>query len=114
MLSEILATIILEISRHVAMIKLFVFLFVIFTLGHGFKIQPRVINGIESIPSDFPFFVSLQALGYRCGGSLISDRYLRTLIRNSGITNVFDRAFVHGEMRKIFVVVDGSLQPPTV
>lgn len=64
------------------MIKSVAFLFVIFALGYGFKIQPRVINGIESIPNDFPFYVSLQNKVYRCGGSLLSDRYkLKILTR---------------------------------
>lgn len=44
--------------------------------GYGFEIQPRIINGVVSNPSDFPYFVSLVAKGNNkfCGGTLISDK----------------------------------------
>lgn len=45
------------------------------TSSDGFTFQPKIINGIVSNPSDFPFFVGIQMGNSRCSGSLISDRY---------------------------------------
>lgn len=41
----------------------------------GFIVQPRIINGIASNTSDYPFFVYIRFGGAYCSGSLISDRY---------------------------------------
>lgn len=51
--------------------------------SHGFHVQPKIVNGIESNPSYFPFFVNVENTEYRCGASLISNRwdfYLQTLL----------------------------------
>lgn len=49
-------------------------------LAHSFNIQPRILNGLQSNPSDFPFYVYFDVqFEYKtvfCGGTLISDRYL--------------------------------------
>lgn len=49
-------------------------IFVLFVGSQGFKIQPRILNGIKSNPQDFPFFVYLDMETGECSGSLISDR----------------------------------------
>lgn len=47
----------------------------------GFGIQPRIINGIESAPSEFPFYVHVRG-NSNCGGSLISDKYCNPITYN--------------------------------
>lgn len=46
--------------------------------SNGFKIQPRVHNGIESDPTNYPFYVHVRQFDgdnvYECGGSLLNDR----------------------------------------
>lgn len=46
------------------------------SMSHGFEIQPRILNGIESNPRDFPFFVNLVGANSNkiCGGTLISNK----------------------------------------
>lgn len=47
--------------------------FALAVISHGFEIQPRIVNGIESEPSDFPFYAFLDLESQDCGGTLISD-----------------------------------------
>lgn len=42
----------------------------------GLNIQPRIINGILSNPTDFPFFVYVSNCFSHCSATLISERYL--------------------------------------
>lgn len=50
--------------------------------SHGFRIQPRILNGIVSDTSKYPFYVQILNYNYqngtqyedRCGGSLLNDR----------------------------------------
>lgn len=41
--------------------------------GHGFEIQPRIIDGLFSDVSQFPFYVYLEN-GMACGGTLLSNK----------------------------------------
>lgn len=43
---------------------------------NGFKIQPKIIDGILGDVSEFPFFVKLDLADDVCSGTLISDRYI--------------------------------------
>lgn len=43
-------------------------------MSHGFRMQPRIINGDIARAIDFPFFVPLQSELGLCGGTLLSDR----------------------------------------
>lgn len=45
-------------------------------VSHAFHVQPKILDGIESDPSLFPFFVKMEHLTFLCGGALISSRYL--------------------------------------
>lgn len=49
----------------------------------GFEIQPRIINGDVSNPSDFPYFANVRGSIYSCGGALISDRYFLLFLQLS-------------------------------
>lgn len=52
-----------------------------FCLGHsnGYAIEPKIVNGIESHPEEFPFFVNIIHPRMVCGAALISDRLVRKL-----------------------------------
>lgn len=50
----------------------------IFAHSHGFKLQPKIVNGVESDPEDFPFFVRITDATGICSASLISDRWILT------------------------------------
>lgn len=45
----------------------------------GFKIQPKIVNGVPSDPNTFKFFVQIRAFKdnteVSCGGALLNDRY---------------------------------------
>lgn len=55
-------------------------LLAIFTLdiSYGYKIQPRIVNGIKSNVHHYPFYVYVRSfagrISARCGAALISDR----------------------------------------
>lgn len=53
----------------------------------GFEIQPRIINGDVSNPSDFPYFANVRGSIYSCGGALISDRYFLLFLQLSHKTS---------------------------
>lgn len=58
------------------MVKFLVFLFVLqFVSSHGFELQPRIINGIQSNSADYPFYVYIGRNDATFGGTLLSDRY---------------------------------------
>lgn len=64
------------------MISLVLPLVVITTISHGYKIQPRIINGVISDTSKYPFFVFLDvqlpnadsSIESTCGAALLNDR----------------------------------------
>lgn len=62
------------------MIRLAIGLVIVCQLAHTYQIQPKVLNGKESEPNQFPFFVYMntnvsdETEKEFCGGSLISDR----------------------------------------
>lgn len=49
--------------------------------GNAFKIQPRIMNGMASSVSDFSFFVKIEDPDRMCSATLISDRYIFSLLR---------------------------------
>lgn len=64
-------------SKTITMYKLFALLFVVpMVYGRDFEIHPKIIKGIRSVPSNFPFYVNLVSPELDCGGSLISDTYV--------------------------------------
>lgn len=68
--------------NHTIMFRFIIAIFVIqLAISQGFKIQPRVINGVRSNVTDFPFFVNIMHRAESgmsvCGASLISDRYVK-------------------------------------
>lgn len=54
----------------------------VLTICHGYKIQPRILNGMLSDSSEYPFFIQLHGLFYEndmrrvsiCGGTLLNER----------------------------------------
>lgn len=68
------------------MIKLSVLLIVVeIVYTNGYTINPRIVNGIESSPFEFPFYVFISTatpktdgLYQICGGTLISDSWILT------------------------------------
>lgn len=60
--------------KNTSMNRLLVIICNLFVIGQGFKIDPRIINGVKSNVSEFPFYVHLDMEQSTCGGSLISDR----------------------------------------
>lgn len=50
--------------------------------SYGFNIQPRIINGILSNPTDFPYFVYFKTSSHYCSAVLLSDRYLTNELGN--------------------------------
>lgn len=63
-------------STETKMFKIILNLIVLsFTTIQGYSVQPRIINGILSKPSDFPFFVHISFEDSRCSATLISDRF---------------------------------------
>lgn len=55
-------------------LQLATILFHLVAISRGFIAHPRIINGIESKNSDFPFFATIEDNGSRCAGTLISDQ----------------------------------------
>lgn len=41
---------------------------------NGFTIQPKILNGVQSDPDDFPYFVHIIHLAGDCSAVLISDK----------------------------------------
>lgn len=54
----------------------------VLTICHGYKIQPRMLYGILSDTSEYPFFIQLRGFFYEndtrhvsiCGGTLLNER----------------------------------------
>lgn len=49
----------------------------LFGASQGFEIHPRIINGVKSNVSDFPFYVYLESEQSKCGGVLIDNKYIQ-------------------------------------
>lgn len=64
------------------MIKVFYILAVVpfIVTIDSFSIQPKIVNGIVSNTDDFSFFVYIHHGDKQCSGTLISDRYVDSLI----------------------------------
>lgn len=63
-------------SWNLIMSRLFVVIVVLqFVHSHGFTIKPRIIDGTESNPGAFPFFVNIVYNGDICGGSLLNEKW---------------------------------------
>lgn len=61
-----------------------VWICLVFASSFGFHIQPKVVNGDLSNIGDFPFYVLLEKNGRPiCGGSIISNRYVRPSVHTS-------------------------------
>lgn len=61
------------------MFRLLVILFLAQLLSSfidAISIQPRIINGVVSNPTDFSFFVNLRDRSSSCGGSLLNEKYV--------------------------------------
>lgn len=42
---------------------------------NGFTVQPKIVNGDLTDPSELPWFVHIKSREASCGATLISDRY---------------------------------------
>lgn len=91
------------------MIKLVFPIFSLLALGNGFTIQPRVVNGVLSNTTNFPFFVMIEQVmpPTRCSATLISDRYSNMLVDYH-----FSIKLLLSYLR--LYLTDGFSQPPTV
>lgn len=56
---------------------------------HGFAIQPKIVNGIISNPSDFKYFAAIRTSSSMCSGVLISDKYVWLSIDFGGFSGCF-------------------------
>lgn len=69
------------------MMKLVVISALLLVQSYGFQIQPKIMNGFDSKPSDFPHYVLLVATSEQgssmCGGSILSDRYAYFLFHHN-------------------------------
>lgn len=63
------------------MVKLFILAIVALHIicGNAFTIQPKIVNGVQSDPKSFPFYVFLLMQNGNsasaCGGTFISNKY---------------------------------------
>lgn len=74
-----------------------------FNLRQTFEIQPRILNGIKTNSTEFPFYVHLDLENKTCGASLISDKWLITAahcISTKENVDVFFGVDKYGEFTK--------------
>lgn len=68
-------------SRFLLSTPIFLALSAPFVFGAYFKLQPRIVGGMDAVRCQFPYSVSIRDYTRKihfCGGAIISDRHILT------------------------------------